>query len=183
MAIIYSKEYIINERTVEIRSAIPSDAAQLIELNKKLAVETKYMVRELHEIDIDITNQENRIKDLNDHENGLLLVASVDGAIVGQLGILPEKFERMKHMAGFVIGIEKAYWGYGIAKLLMDEVTSWFRLSTLKRIELNVIEDNVRGIALYKKYGFQIEGKKIKDHHIGDGIYLNTLLMGKLLDE
>ena len=49
----------INEMVIEIRSAVPSDAAQLIGLNKKLAVESKYMLRELHEIDADITNQEN----------------------------------------------------------------------------------------------------------------------------
>ncbi|MFT9497960.1 GNAT family N-acetyltransferase [Anaerosolibacter sp.] len=182
MAIISSKKYNTNGKTIEMRSAVPDDALQLIELNKKLAVETKYMVRELDEIDVDIMNQENRVKDLCDHENGLLLVASDDERIVGQLGILPEKFERLKHMAGFVIGIEKAYWGTGIAKILMDEMMSWLANSNLKRIELNVVEDNVRGIELYSKYGFQIEGKKIKDHHIGDGVYLNTLIMGKVLE-
>lgn len=46
-----------------------------------------------------------------------------------------------------------------------------------------IVEVNYKAIQRYKKFGFKKEGKKIADHFIGGDTYLNTIIMGTLLDE
>lgn len=182
MAEIITKYYIINEKKLEIRNAIPSDAYQMVELARKLASETKFMMREPDEVNTDVTFQEKRIEKLLQSDNGLQLVAVVEDKIVGFLAISARDLKRVRHIGSFVIGVEKKYWGTGIAKYLMEQMLDWSKSIGLIRLDLEVVEENTRGIELYKKYGFKIEGKKIKDHYIGDGKYLNTLIMGKIIN-
>lgn len=181
MAIINSKYYKINEKKIEIRNAIISDAEQMVELLKKLSSETKFMMREPDEVNTDIKVQEKKIKSLLEKDKGLLLVAIIDNKIVGFLAISSSNLKRVSHIGSFVIGVEKKYWGKGIAKYLMGEMLNWSESIGLKRLELDVVEENTRGIELYKKHGFKVEGKKIKDHYIGNGEYLNTIIMGKIM--
>ncbi len=55
---------------------------------------------------------------------------------------------------------EKSYWGKGIGKLILERVFEKYIELDLKRAYLYVLENNIRAIKLYKKYGF-IEIKKI----------------------
>ncbi len=47
----------------------------------------------------------------------------------------------------------------------------------LEKIELEVFSNNEKGIALYKKYGFEEEGR-IKKAFLVDGKYHDGLIMG-----
>jgi RimJ/RimL family protein N-acetyltransferase len=49
----------------------------------------------------------------------------------------------------------------------------------LQRVELDVMASNEKAIALYQKFGFQIEGRKRKARFI-DGNYEDTIIMGLL---
>ncbi|MBS4536155.1 GNAT family N-acetyltransferase [Clostridium sp. D2Q-14] len=182
MATIISKYYKINEKKVEIRNAIISDAYQMVELVRKLASETKFMMREPDEVNTEIEDQEKRIETLLKSDKGLLLVSVVDDQIVGFLVISTRDLRRVKHSGNLVIGVEKKYWGTGIAKYLMEEMLNWSKSIGLRRLELDVVEENTRGIELYKKYGFKVEGKKIEDHYVGNGQYLNTIMMGNIIN-
>jgi RimJ/RimL family protein N-acetyltransferase len=181
VAIINSKDYIINGKKIEIRNAVTSDAYKMVELLKKLASETKFMMREPDEINTEVEAQEKKIENLLQSDKGLLLVALIDNQIVGFLAISSRNLKRIKHIGSFVIGVEKKYWGTGIAKYFMGEMLNWSQSIELRRLELDVVEENVRGIELYKKYGFKVEGKKIDDHYIGNNQYLNTIVMGKII--
>lgn len=72
--------------------------------------------------------------------------------------------------------------GKGLAWRILDTVILGLKARGMSRIELMVEEDNVRAIAFYKKYGFEIEGvmrsayKRAEEKH-----YVNEILMGMLL--
>ncbi|KNF10090.1 acetyltransferase, ribosomal protein N-acetylase [Gottschalkia purinilytica] len=181
MAIIKSRNHKIKNKIIEVRSAIPKDAIQIIELQKKLTTETKFMIKEPYEIVREVSVHENKLKSISEDNNSIFIVALIKNQIVGYLVMFSKNLERIKHVGSFIVGVEKKYWGIGIASLLIEEMLLWAKTVELKRIELEVVEDNIRAIELYKKYEFKIEGKKLKDHYIGEGKYLNTLVMGKII--
>jgi putative acetyltransferase len=47
------------------------------------------------------------------------------------------------------------------------------------RIELTVYDDNARAIALYRKFGFEIEGRH-RGYALRDGRYVDALTMARL---
>ena len=63
----------------------------------------------------------------------------------------------------------------------MDKALELAEIRGLTRIELAVREDNERAIHLYKKLGFNVEGKHINSLLI-DGKYYNQISMALLLD-
>jgi len=52
----------------------------------------------------------------------------------------------------------------------------------LHRVELTVVADNLHGIGLYEKVGFQREGVKRENFLGDDGKYHDEIVMGILLN-
>ena len=166
---------------IVIRKVEINDASQIINLMKKLAIQTKFMLREAHEVNENIEDQENRIKDMLEDLKTLYIVAEVDCQIVGFLISSSRNLERIKHVGDFIIGIDEAFWEKGIGTRLMENLIDWAKEKQLKRLTLEVVESNSSAIKLYKKFGFEVEGLKVGDHYIGNEVYLNTVVMGKLM--
>jgi putative acetyltransferase len=91
---------------------------------------------------------------------GIVLLAVAGDAVIGTCGLHPEGNRlRRKHVLGLGISVSKACWGQGVGKALMaalmDYADNW---AGALRVELTVFADNARAIALYKKFGFFVEG-------------------------
>ncbi|KMO43532.1 GNAT family acetyltransferase [Methylobacterium tarhaniae] len=86
------------------------------------------------------------------------LVAEVDGRVVGAAALRPF-YGRRAHAAEFWLAVNEDVAGRGIgAKLLaaiIDTADNWLNVT---RIEMTVFVDNTRAIALYERFGFEIEG-------------------------
>ena len=105
-----------------------------------------------------------------------LLVAEVDGQVVGILG-LHVKRNRMSHVAGLGMGVRDDHQGSGIGTRLMEAALELaFKWLNLRRVELQVYTDNARAIHLYKKFGFSIEGTH-KAFAFRDGAYVDAYSM------
>ncbi len=91
-------------------------------------------------------------------------VAVCEGRAVGHLGILLNQHPRRKHVASFGIAIHPDYQGKGVGTAMMAELIRladhWLNLI---KIELSVFIDNEPAIALYKKFGFIVEGESRYD--------------------
>jgi putative acetyltransferase len=106
-------------------------------------------------------------------------VAEVEGHVVGSLG-LTVGTRRRAHTASMGMMVHPDYWGQGIGSRLMEAVIDLAdNYLNLVRIELEVYPDNERAIALYRKYGFQEEGRKRKYAFRG-GEYVDTLVMARV---
>jgi GNAT superfamily N-acetyltransferase len=111
----------------------------------------------------------------------IIFVAIVDKQIVGHLGMFWRRgqLERVKHSMNVGLGVLKSCWGNGIGNALFEAAEQWAKENNIKRLELEVMTHNDRGIALYKKRGFKIEGTKIASILINN-TFINEHLMAKV---
>ncbi len=109
-----------------------------------------------------------------------VLVAEVDGKVVGNLGLHIESNVRRRHVGGLGMAVDDRLQGRGIGSALMeaalDLADNWINLS---RLELTVFCDNSPAIALYEKYGFEREGV-LKRYAFRDGAYEDVITMARL---
>ena len=67
----------------------------------------------------------------------------------------------------------------GIGERLIRQTVAAVRAFRLHRVELTVREDKSGAIALYKKVGFEIEGRQRAAIHVA-GVYSNLICMAVL---
>jgi putative acetyltransferase len=121
-------------------------------------------------------------KRLSEPPDGLiLLVACVDGEVVGNLGL--ETFSnrpRVRHAGTIGMAVRDDWQGKGVGtslmKAVLDLADNWLNLS---RIELQVYADNSAAVALYKRFGFEIEGTH-RCYAFRDGEYVDAYSMARL---
>jgi len=109
----------------------------------------------------------------------LLLVALAEGAVIGSAALEPHAGRRA-HVGSIGMGVHDNWTGRGVGRALMtallDTADNWLGL---KRVELSVYTDNTPALALYRRFGFIVEGTSRCDA-FRDGTYVNIHLMGRL---
>ena len=88
-------------------------------------------------------------------------LAKADGEIIGTAS-LNRKPRKMSHRGEFGISVRKAYWGLGIGRSLMEACIQCARDAGYVQLELSVIAENTRAIAMYQKAGFLECGRNPK---------------------
>jgi L-phenylalanine/L-methionine N-acetyltransferase len=109
----------------------------------------------------------------------LHLVADIDGRAVGAAALRPF-YGRRAHAAEFWIGVHEDHAGRGIGSKLLaaiiDTADNWLNIH---RIEMTVFVDNAGAIALYRKFGFEVEGTH-RDASFRDGAFVDVHCMARL---
>jgi len=164
-----------------LRCPIKYDSKELSQLRVKIDGETEYLDRESGESLLTPEDFEKVIYEDRIAERTLFLVAEVKGKIVGFTRCEGSKLSRFKHKAEFGICISKEYWGYGIGKVLIENILIYIDKVGIEKISLTVVQTNMKAIELYKSYGFVEEGLLMKDRIHNDGNYYNTVIMVRVL--
>ena len=121
-------------------------------------------------------------KRLSEPPEGLFsLVACVEGEVVGSLNLenSPTRW-RMRHVGSIGMAVRDDWQCKGVGTALMeaalDLADNWLNLT---RVELRVYVDNAAGVALYEKFGFEVEGTH---RHLAfrDGEYVDGYSMARL---
>jgi putative acetyltransferase len=114
-------------------------------------------------------------------EGLFLLVACVEGEVVGNLGLetSPNR-PRIRHVGSIGMAVRDDWQGKGVGTALMeaalDLADNWLNLT---RIELRVYVDNSAAVALYKRFGFEIEGTHSR-YAFRDGEYVDAHSMARI---
>jgi putative acetyltransferase len=115
---------------------------------------------------------------LND-EHVHVFVADVGGKAVGAIH-LKVGIGRESHVGTISMAVHDMYQGQSIGKMLMltviDLADNWLNLL---RLQLEVYTDNERAVNLYKRFDFDIEGRKRCDGFRA-GAYIDSYVMGRL---
>ena len=161
-----------------IRRLRSADAAAYLELVNSTDAESDFMMQEPGERQM---TPFQLIISLNTGGNNIFL-AEDDGKLIGQLVAfnMYGRNKRVVHVLHIGISILKSHWGKGVGTKLFEYMEKWAIENGTKRLELSVMTHNERGIALYKKMGFEIEGTK-KASICVNGNYVDEYLMSKIL--
>ena len=166
----------------EIREVQVDDAQALLELNRQLDEETKFMMLEPGERSASVDSQADRIRGFIDKKNSTLLVAQSESKLIGYIAAMGGPYQRNAHKANIVIGILQEHAGQGLGTRLFKRMEEWARQAGLHRLELTVMTHNERGIALYRKVGFSVEGE-IKHSLLIDVKVVDEYSMSKLINQ
>uniref|UniRef100_A0A486XIH6 GNAT family acetyltransferase YhhY n=1 Tax=Rheinheimera sp. BAL341 TaxID=1708203 RepID=A0A486XIH6_9GAMM len=108
------------------------------------------------------------------------LVAEVEGKVVGQLGLQVCQNPRRRHVAELGMGVAEDYQGQGIGSALLrsalELADQWLNI---RRMELTVYSSNEAAIALYERFGFEVEAE-LSDFAFQYGNYVSALCMARI---
>jgi putative acetyltransferase len=111
------------------------------------------------------------------------LVAEVKGEVVGNAGLHAAGRARRRHAGAIGMSVRDDWHGRGIGSALLaaaiDIADNWL---AYRRLELTVYTDNAAALALYRKFGFEIEGT-LRDYAFRNGAYVDAYTMARLRTE
>ena len=163
--------------TIIVRAAEPGDFEALREIMSRPQAQA-------NTLQLPLPSAETWKKRLAEWQPGdRLLVAELDGRVVGNLGLhnhQQAQNPRRRHIGYLGMAVHDAWHGRGVGSALMtaaiDLADNWMQL---KRLELTVFTDNVAALALYKKFGFEIEGT-LRMYAFRNGEYVDAHTMARL---
>jgi ribosomal protein S18 acetylase RimI-like enzyme len=167
---------------MNIREARPDDAEQLIAHIKRLIEEPDINIP-LAPGEFKLTVEEERQVLANSAaaDNTIFLVAEIDSQIVGELSCKGGTRQATRHAVTLGMSVRKEWRGQGVGSALMSAAIAWARQTGIvSRIELQVYVRNQAAIALYRKFGFEVEGRRRRVIY-QNGEYLDDLTMALLL--
>lgn len=163
MAKLYQKIQTKSNITLIVRSCQLEDGEALQKFLQKGAVESPHtLVCKEHEESLSKLNT--RIENALNSPSEIYLGIFDEDKFIGQLHLkaLSSKHPQIKHLAEFGMMISSEYWGQGIGKALLELMENFARQIGIHKIEAKVRTSNERGLALYKKMGYTIEGTRKK---------------------
>jgi L-phenylalanine/L-methionine N-acetyltransferase len=163
--------------SITLRRAVPDDAAAFARLMAEPAVYGNLMQLP-HPTEL--MWRERLTEPSAAARTDLHLVAELDGRVVGSAGLHPVgPALRRRHVMFFGISVaaDAQRRGVGSALLagLLDYADNW---AQVLRVELAVFVDNEAAMALYRKFGFETEGR-LRGYALRNGVYEDVFTMAR----
>lgn len=165
-----------------IRRAIENDAAQIVMYSNAIGGETDFLSYGWNEFSQNNESERQVIREYNAGRNRLFIIAEIDREICGVLTFYGNNRKRLEHWGELGISVLQKHWNKGIGHALIDYLIKWAQRSEIvRKIDLMVREDNYSAIALYRKMGFEVEGRIRRAMRV-NGKFYDFLYMGRLID-
>jgi ribosomal protein S18 acetylase RimI-like enzyme len=157
-----------------IRPAVEADLDSVVENLWSVASEGRWIGTE---VPFDRVERRRLYQRTMEMPDALLLVAEVDGQVVGQIGVQVARYG----VADLGMAIVDGYRNQGIGTALLEAAISWAARSGAHKMSLEVWPHNEGGLALYRKLGFVEEGRKVRHYRRSNGEVWDAILMGRPL--
>lgn len=174
----YQEIQLKDGRTCILRNGTEQDGQSALDNFNLTHCETDYLLTYPEENTITEAEEADYLKQKEENERAVEILAIVDGSVVGTAGIDPigNKF-KLRHRAEFGISITKDYWAQGIGKALTDACIQCAKDAGYTQLELDVVAENTRAIALYQKAGFAEYGRNPRGFSAKSGNYQELVHM------
>ena len=153
-----------------VRPALPGDARAMAESFAAVAEERDGIATE-PPVDIE--------------ERAALFARSMDGSVVAVAGGRIVGFlhvEASRHGFGeFGMLVDRDWRGRGVGSALVQAAIGWARGQGLHKLCLEVFAHNAAAIAVYRKSGFVVEGRRVKQYRRANGELWDSIIMGLAL--
>lgn len=150
-------------RECVLRNGTEQDGQAVTEVFNRTHAQTDYLLSYPEENSFTAEQEAQFLQKKTESENEIEILAEIGGAIVGTAGI--ERVgakEKVRHRAAFGISVERAYWGLGIGRALTEACVECAKDAGYAQLELDVVAENHRAIALYESAGFVEYGRNPK---------------------
>ena len=149
-----------NGREILLRSGTASDGEAVLENFLQTHRETDYLLTYPDENRMDAEQEGQFLARKEASPNELEQVAFADGRVLGTAGIdAVGRCCKVAHRAEFDISLLREAWGLGIGRAMTEACIRCAREAGYTQLELTVIADNERAVALYEKAGFVEYGR------------------------
>ncbi len=164
-------------RSLVIRPAVEADAPGIIAHLQRVAEEGLLGVASFRN-----PEEEAGFIRSADSDHYLYLVVMDGGLVVGNIIASRGNTPTMNHLVGLAMALDPPYRGQRIGSRLLELALAWAKEAGAEKAILSVLVANLPAQALYRKFGFQVEGVRLQQYRKlrGEG-YDDEILMGKFL--
>lgn len=165
-------------RTCQLRPATSEYAAEMIEYLRKTAAETPFLLRNPDEVNFTLEGEKAFLDGIYVDPNSAMILALVDEEVAGNCMFNGDiSLRKLKHRCSMAIALYEEYWGFGIGTAMIEYMKELAAQKGYEQIDLEVVADNVRAQALYKKCGFIESGRRHHSLKFDDGSYHDEIIM------
>ncbi len=167
-----------NGKIYTIRQIEVEDAENILKYKNQVVGESDFLTYGQGELRISIDDEINYIKKFKNSENSVFFLAQLDDEIIGTIGVMGGNRIRNQYVGNFGLSVAKKHWRNGVGKNLLETLILWSKENDiLKKLNLDVYENNEEAIKLYKKLGFVHEGRRVASYCIKEKFF-DSILMG-----
>lgn len=161
-----------------LRHGTEQDGQEVLDCFVRTHGETDFLSTYPDEIKLTLEQEEQCLKSRAESPDELELLAEVDGRIVG-LAAMDRigRYEKVRHRAHFGISIYREYWGLGIGRAMTEACIECAKKTGYTQLELEVVANNRRALAIYESEGFAAYGRNPKGFHSRTSGWMETVLM------
>lgn len=153
-----------------VRSARTSDAAEVFRHGRGLIEEDAFGVTLIEEWDMTEEKEREWIEKHTADEGAVVIVAEVDGRIVGMANYKSIGRKRMRHHGHFGIGVDTDWRERGVGRELVRALLDWARAHPfVECVRLGVFANNPRAIHLYRSMGFVETHRNVREFKMRAG--------------
>jgi RimJ/RimL family protein N-acetyltransferase len=157
-----------------VRPAAPRDVGSFLELWRAVVAEGRYVRTE--RVTSSVGHYRRRFR-RSWTEDEAEIVAVEGNRVIGHLNVSREESPATRHVASLGMCVAADRRGQGIGTALLQACIRWAEEIGVEKLALSVYPDNDRAIALYRKFGFEEEGR-LSGHSKKSVGYRDEIVMG-----
>lgn len=162
-----------------VRNPEIGDAQAWIDHVHAVRQESDFTKTEPEDLLSSVGEQETWITAMNTNAGDLALVAEIEGHLVGILYCRAFTSRRMAHVCAFAMSVRRQWWGQGVGTSLVQCLVDWARANPqMRKVTMRALVSNARALALYRKFGFVVEGRFAEAIKASDGTFVDDFEMG-----
>jgi RimJ/RimL family protein N-acetyltransferase len=164
-----------------IRKAGTDDANNIVEYLNIILKDRMASIADRDEMALDFWSEREHLRRIESNPLAIAVIAEVGKEIIGFLTCEGGRRRKIAHVADIGMSVRQDWRNRGVGAALLEFAESWARnTGKIKKITLNVFENNLAAIILYEKNGFILEGR-LKGQINLDGKFEDLLLMSKAI--
>jgi RimJ/RimL family protein N-acetyltransferase len=160
---------------LEIRRAVPGDAAGLVELARAVGAEPEGWLISTDEWRR-AAEERRYLRATRRTPHAAVFVAQAPEGLVGRLSVARDPHPASFHVADLGLMVAASHRRHGIGRALLEAAVGWAREVGVTKLELHVFPHNEPAIALYEDFGFVKEGYR-RGHYRRGGELIDAILM------
>ena len=164
------------------RSPTPEDTAAFLDFFNAVRAETDFLLSGPQDPLPTFEGERAWIESSLNSPDQMMIVCDMGGYIAGNCSIAFKPNTKDRHRAALAIGLRREYWDRGSGTAMFTELIAAARERGVTQLELDYIQGNDRGRALYEKMGFRAWGELPNGVRQPDGSARSLIFMRLALD-